>query len=219
MKGKTKRAAFAAADAVNVILVILSAIFGVFSGDGALWKAGWGRFVFFTVDSNVIAALFLAAALPFKIRRISSGKPLPRAVSSLCHIGACAVAVTFLTVLLFLGPVLGYGSMYAGNNLMLHMICPVLAVASFVFDCESEDGFPFALTVAGVLPTLVYGAVYFIEVMVKGPGNGGWSDFYGFNAGGRWYISAAVMLAASYAVSAALWAAQRAVFRRRLKDK
>ena len=102
-----------------------------------------------------------------------------------------------------------------GNNLFLHMICPLLAVVSFIFDCGGEKRLDPRLTPAGVLPTLIYGAVYFIMVIVVGRENGGWADFYGFNMGGRWYVSVAVMLAATYAAALALWALQRAYLRRR----
>ena len=215
MTGRIKQTAFLSADVINVILIILSAIFGVFSGDGALWRAGFGRFIYFTVDSNLLAALALAIAVPFKIRRMRKGIPLPTAVTVLCFTGASAVTVTFLTVVVFLGPLYGYGSMYAGNNLLLHMICPLLTVASFIFDCGGEKRLDPRLTPAGVLPTLIYGAVYFIMVIVIGQKNGGWADFYGFNIGGRWYISIVVMLAATYAASLLLWALQGAYLKRR----
>ncbi len=215
MNERVKQASFLAVDILNIVLITLAAIFGVFSGDGALWRAGFGRFVYFTVDSNVLAALALAVAMPFKIRRLKSGKMLPTAVTALCFTGASAVTVTFLTVVLFLGPLYGYGSMYAGNNLFLHMICPLLAVVSFIFDCGGEKRLDPRLTPAGALPTLIYGAVYFIMVIVVGRENGGWADFYGFNMSGRWYISIVVMLAATYAAALALWALQRAYLRRR----
>ena len=215
MNERVKQASFLAVDILNIVLITLAAIFGVFSGDGALWRAGFGRFVFFTVDSSVLAALALAVALPFKIRRLKSGKMLPTAVTALCFTGASAVTVTFLTVVLFLGPLYGYGSMYVGNNLFLHMICPLLAVVSFIFDCGGEKRLDPRLTPAGVLPTLIYGAVYFIMVIVVGRENGGWADFYGFNMSGRWYVSVAVMLAATYAAALALWALQCAYLRRR----
>ena len=86
MNERVKQASFLAVDILNIVLITLAAIFGVFSGAGALWRAGFGRFVYFTVDSNVLAALALAVALPFKIRRMRSGKMLPAAVTALCSV-------------------------------------------------------------------------------------------------------------------------------------
>ena len=46
-------------------------------------------------------------------------------------------------------------------------------------------------------------------VIIVGQENGGWADFYGFNMGGKWYISMAAMLAAAYLIGLGLWAAER----------
>ena len=70
MNERVKQASFLAVDILNIVLITLAAIFGVFSGDGALWRAGFGRFVYFTVDSNVLAALALAARAGHAERRI-----------------------------------------------------------------------------------------------------------------------------------------------------
>lgn len=213
MRSTVKRVSFIALDAATIVLITLSAILGLFSGDGALWLSNFGRFIYFTIDSNVLAALALLAALPFKIRRLKDGKPLPFAVSLLCLTGACAVAITFLTVVVFLGRVYGYGMMYAGNNLFLHLICPIGVMLSFVFDCECGKSISPAYAALGVSPVAIYGTVYFIMVIGIGKENGGWQDFYAFNAGGRWYVSVIVMLAAAYVTSLLLCAVQAAVFR------
>ena len=84
---------------------------------------------------------------------------------------------------------------------------------SFVFDCECEKSISPAYAAFGVAPVVLYGAVYFIMVIGVGKENGGWQDFYNFNAGGRWYVSVIVMLAAAYVTSLLLCAAQTALFR------
>ena len=209
MKTNAKRAVFIASDIAAAVLIILSAILGIFTTEGRLWMSGAYRFVFFTVDSNILAGLSALILLPLKFRRLKTGKPLPRAAITLSLISVSAVTVTFLTVLLFLGPVFGFGSMYTGNNLWLHMVCPLLCIASYVFDSESEGRVNVPYTLLSVLPTVVYGAVYFIMVIIVGQENGGWADFYGFNMGGKWYISMAAMLAAAYLIGLGLWAAER----------
>ena len=65
-----------------------------------------------------------------------------------------------------------------------------------------------------LLPTALYGVLYYIMVMVIGAENGGWDDFYGFNGGGAWYISAVFMFAGTYAIGVILWAAHKISERR-----
>ncbi|MBO4869012.1 MAG: hypothetical protein J5585_04815 [Clostridia bacterium] len=207
MRSGAKRAAFIAVDVFIIVMVVLSGIFGIFEAAGTLWQSGARRFVYFTIDSNVLAALSALIALPFKFRRLIRGRPLPTPLLILDLTSTCAVTVTFLTVIFFLGPTLGFSAMYVGNSLWLHMICPLLCIASFVFDAESDKRIRIPYALFALLPVLVYGAVYFTEVIIVG----GWRDFYGFNAGGLWYVSAVVMLAATFLIALGLRALENAV--------
>ena len=56
--------------------------------------------------------------------------------------------------------------------------------------------------------TALYGAVYLTNVVFTRH----WKDFYNLYAGGRWYLSAIVMLAASFVLGAFLWGAHRLFF-------
>lgn len=147
-----------------------------------------GFFRYFTTLSNIFAMIGCAVILPFSLTgAIRGGVVIPHAFSLMKYVSAVSVCVTLLTVLFFLGPVQGYDKMLGGEGLYLHLIGPVLAVVSC---CLLEKGWTWAEGVLGMLPTVIYGTVYYVQVMERKK----WEDFYGYNRGGRWYISVLAMV-------------------------
>ncbi len=176
---------------VTVTLCVLT--FFRRTGDGNMQVVGAVCFRYFTVDSNILAALTGLAALPYSLRTLRRGSgTLPAWAAALRGVGTAAVMVTFLTVVLFLGSLYGYRSMFAGMNVYLHGVCPLLALASFTL-LEREPELSAGQSLLGVTPVILYGAVYLTQVVVRRA----WPDFYGFNIGGLWPVSMAVMLAAT----------------------
>ena len=163
-----------------------------FRGTGNMQVSGAWAFIYFTVDSNVLCA---AACLLAALYRAASGK-MPWWVLIFKYIGTTAVTVTLMTVVVFLGPVLGYTGMFSGINLYLHLLAPLAAILSFVF-WDDERKLNKKFIGLSVLPTFLYGMVYLYQVVCVGAENGGWHDFYGFNMGGRWYVSVVAMLLAT----------------------
>ncbi len=161
-------------------------------------------FRYFTVDSSILAAFAAAIMLWFELR----GKRIPRWALLVKFIAAAAVGVTFFTVVFFLGPMMGYRAMFAGKNLFMHAITPIVSMGSFCL-WEREEPLSVRQGFLGVLPTAVYGALYLTMVVVIGAANGGWPDFYGFNIGGLWSVSMLVMLAATAGLSQLLRFANR----------
>lgn len=208
---KTARYRSAAAACIHLFNLVAVACcvakFFIRRGDGNMQVVGTACFRYFTVDSNILAALSGAAALPFCLRAEGrDGAALPDWVRVLRAVGTTSVMVTFLTVMLMLGPMFGYASMVAGNNLYLHLICPLLSLVSFVL-LERDGRLSVMQSLVGVLPVAAYGAVYLERVVIRHA----WPDFYGFNIGGRWPLSAVAMLTAT----AALCLALRALHNRR----
>ena len=152
---------------------------------------------FFTTLSNLLCAL---SALLVAVFRLCGGAP--NWVLVVKYIGTASVAVTLMTVLLFLGPTKGYKALFSGPDLWLHLPGPVLAIVSLLLWDKPE--LPFAGVLLGVAPVLLYGAVYLYRV-IYAPEARRWPDFYGFNRGGRWPLSFALMLLGSFAVSVLLW--------------
>lgn len=173
---------------------------GLKSGMGNMKFGGTGCFVFFTNDSNILAALCSLLMVPFNIKAIKSGRnEIPQWALILKFVGTVAVTVTLMVVLLFLGPTAGYAPMFEGNCLELHLICPLIAIVSF---CFFERGIVLSKkqVLWGIVPTIIYGTVYLVNVVFTRV----WIDFYGFNIGGYWYISYVVLPAVTYLFALAL---------------
>lgn len=174
---------------INILIIVLTTLceiqFFIGVGDGNMQVSGFVSFRYFTILSNVFAALSCIAVIPFNVRiLLGKDENYLKAVMLFKFMGTVAVTVTFAVVLAFLGPTMGYASMFVGVNLYLHMLGPILAIISFCFleksgKVEKKDFF------LGDLALLIYGIVYVINVVWLGV----WPDFYGFNAGGLWFVS------------------------------
>lgn len=206
-------------DKKKLILVITSLVANVFNfvavficmllyfidtGDGNMAVSGVYTFKYFTNDSNILMALTSIGIIVCDILiLLKKREDIDKISLLLKQIGTVAVTVTFLTVMFFLGPTQGYGIMLAGKNLYLHLICPVVAILSYIFtefsNAKKENLFVYSLY--GITPTFLYGLVYLIMVIIV---KDGWEDFYGFNRGGLWYISVFAMLLATYVISLGL---------------
>lgn len=153
---------------------------------------------YYTTLSNILCA---AAAVLVIIYRLSGS--VPNWVLVLKHIGTVAVTLTLLTVLLYLGPVYkNYKDLLSGPSFFLHLLCPLLAIISRIAWDRPEGGF--GIVLLGTLPALLYGIFYFQKVVVA-PENKRWEDFYKFNSGGRWPVSAASVIGGCLVISLVLW--------------
>lgn len=195
-------------NALNVIFTAGSiAGFFIAAGSGNMQVAGAQCFVFFTIDSNILAALASLCMCIFSIAHIKGKKAeIPNRLSLFKFVGTTAVTVTLLTVIFFLGPTMGYGLMFAGSSLFLHLINPLLCIISYVC-LENSKEQPTKYFLLGILPTAIYGVVYITMVVFLQK----WQDFYGFNTGGFWYISLCAMLATTCLFAICLFKAHKRV--------
>ena len=152
---------------------------------------------YFTALSNVLCAI---AALAVVIGRLCGH--VPQAVLVLKYVGTCAVSVTMLTVLVFLGPTIGYKPLLTGPDFWLHLVCPILAIVSLLAWDRPSMGVGAVLL--GALPVAAYGVLYLYKVILAPPEKR-WDDFYGFNRGGKWPVSFAAMTAGALLVSWVFW--------------
>ena len=152
---------------------------------------------YFTALSNILCAI---AALAVVIGRLCG--QVPQAVLVLKYISTCAVTVTLLTVLAFLGPMIGYKPLLTGPDFWLHLVCPVLAIVSLL--AWDKPNLGIGAVLLGALPVVAYGLLYLSKVILA-PAEKRWDDFYGFNRGGRWPVSFVAITAASLLVSWLLW--------------
>ena len=160
-------------------------------------EKGLSALRYFTILSNLfcaLASLALALTLP--------GSAVPRWIWLWKYVGTAAVTVTLLTVLVFLGPSVGYKALLSGRDLYLHLIGPLLAIGSFCF-CERFYPLSFPLALTGLLPVILYGSFYLYKVVLC-PEKKRWEDFYGYNKNGKWPISFAAMVIGGALICAAL---------------
>ncbi len=176
-------------------------------GSGMLSAASFASLKFFTVLSNLLngaAALSYVWQLACKHRVTVNMYRLKLAAVS-------AVGVTFLTVVVFLGPVFGYGSMFQGSNFWMHLVLPVISFLDFIF---GERGY----TLSGremlwvTVPTLLYEIGYLLNIALHGIGAGpDANDFYGFLTWGAGVgaVIAAGMLLLTWGIALILQRLQR----------
>ena len=175
-------------NAINILIFVITAISFLFCfrKDGR-WdlRAGKKSLRFFTILSN----LFCAVSALLWVLSSSYWAWL------LKYVGTVAVTVTLLTVIFFLGPNMGYKPLFSGKDLYLHLCGPLLAIVSFCF-MECQFALSFSLSLLGILPVIIYGFVYLVEVVILK----NWEDFYGYNKDGKWKINMAAMFAGGFAV-------------------
>ena len=185
--------------AICILVVKSVLVFFLRQGSGNMAVHGIDCFKFFTTDSNVLVAISSFVIVLFIAKGVKSEVHFPKWVLVFKFIGTVCVSLTLLTVLFFLGPTLGYDKMFSGNNLHLHLICPLLALVSFIF---FESGkLTLKYSSLALIPIIIYGCLYFVQVVIVGKENGGWDDFYGFNNSGKWYISCVIMFVASFLIA------------------
>lgn len=185
---------------INAIIFMTTAVLivGIFWHEGK-WQPerGLKAFRYFTVLSNVLCAL---SALVMAIAQARGS--VSRGVELLKYLGTVSVTVTLLTVLFFLGPSIGYKVLLSGRDLYMHLIGPLLAIASFCL--WEKRGMSLGTALLGLLPVLLYGAVYLCMV-VFAQEEKRWEDFYGFNKNGKWPVAFAAMALGALIVCLAFW--------------
>ena len=195
-----------------IILVVTLYIVGGFfkvetiSGDGVIpvWKL---QFRFFTTLSNLFSAVACGIYLIFQlIGCVSCGVVIPHWVVLLKYFSTSTVALTFLTVILYLGPISGFDKMFTQRNFHMHLMGPLMAILAF---CFLEKGTKLTLeeNFVAVIPMLIYGLYYTKQVIFaaewdeKGNLIKGWEDFYHFKKMGHWVIALCVMTTATFLVA------------------
>lgn len=183
--------------------LIMNALIVLFVLGAVLWdyrKADPHRVVFrfFTTLSNVFCAV---AALVM----VTVGETPPLWALILKYVATVAVTVTLLTVICFLLPAShDWKGLYGGAELFLHLICPLLAIVSFLAFEKPTAAMPAWIIPIGVVPVVLYGMLY-LHYVIRVPEARRWNDFYGFNRNGKWALSFGAMAFAAALLSFLLW--------------
>ena len=155
------------ADTVRRLLSIALNLFIVWAEPIALpmsWD--WGKeqmFIFYTEDSNILSACICAMVAVGQLVCIFTGRELPHWLHTLKYIATCCLTMTFLTVVLVLGP---YCADQGGVVFLLtessmlyhHLLNPLCAFVSFVL-LEREPKLPARCVPLALVPTMLYGSV------------------------------------------------------------
>ena len=183
---------------LNVIIIIstvyaISLFFTTTPDQGNMQVSGMEFLRFFTNLSNIFVSVAALVMIVFNIRNMRTGSYVfPKRAMLLKFTATVSVSVTFITVVVFLGPMFmamgqSYWVMFAGNCFFLHFTTPVIAIISILF-FEKYEAFEKKYAFLGLLPTVLYSIVYVVMVVFIGKDNGGWPDFYGFTFGGKMYL-------------------------------
>jgi len=188
---------------LNVVFVAyaMSMFFTGYVTNTNMDVAGKYAFRFFTNLSNIFCAVTSLFVIPFAYKAVLTGKDdTPKWVTILKFTGTTAVTVTFLTVVLFLGPTQGYDIMFDGPCLWLHALCPIFAILSFAV-CELKNDMKFVESLYGIIPTCLYAILYLVEVLILE----NWPDYYGFATVIPWYVSLIMMPIATFGFAVLLF--------------
>lgn len=154
---------------------------------------------YFTVQSNIFSSVISGICAIWMLFASE-----PRWLLFLKYSATCAVAVTFVTVFCYLGPrKRNWKFLLSGPNFWMHLVFPILAIASLIL--RAPEKLSFAIVPLGLVPVLLYALLYAKKVVFDTPEKR-WEDLYGFTKGVSWVKSMIGMFAASFAVSAAIWA-------------
>lgn len=185
-----------------VVIVTTAVILSFFMGNkDAFIRSGPQSFRFFTTDSNVFSMIGAMIMIPFELRVLTGrAEVLPRFAVVVKYVTTASVTLTFFTVMFFLGPVFGYHIFLDHTGIFTHLVSPMLAFYCFTL-LETDGEISFKNVLWALVPVLIYGSVYLTQVVFIGKAQGGWEDFYYFNLGGYWYMSATTMFIASVLIS------------------
>ena len=188
-------------------ILIAAAAFGswiymTLYGSGTLALSTFSNLKYFTILSNllegtasilwVVYAVRFGAQVSAKRKAVTDAHPAAEAdvlpigessakptVEMLKYAATVSVGITFLTVVVFLGPLYGYPEMFAGPNLWLHLIVPVAALAENFLLCKTT--FSARDNLLALVLVVIYGTGYILNNVINGIGE--WpdtNDWYSF---------------------------------------
>jgi len=182
--------------AVDVIVIAaLGIVYG--AGDGQLgnYIIGWGYFKPYTMDSNILTGLVALAVVVYHLTNIKNEeKQPPRWLMRAYLMGTTCLILTFLIATFFLAPIQvingrNYFIMFSKDMFFFHFLNPLLATFSLVALLRNTR-FTLVDRFIGMIPTVLYSAVYFLMVVVFKS----WNDFYHFTFDGKYYLIPGVVV-------------------------
>ena len=195
------RSIVALATGILIFACALASIFIMAENDNGTYEY---PLHYFTVWSNTLSAVAAAFMIPYAVEGIKKKRfILPRRIVLFQYAGANCLAITLVSALTIILPTQGVEAV-SGTNFWLHIVTPALTI--ILFQCvETGVNFKRPELLLALIPFWIYMAVYFVMVVIIGEKNDGWSDFYMTRAFWPGWISALMMTAIGFGVSAILF--------------
>ena len=153
---------------VSVILNVAIIIFEIIALIICLDTFGSIDLVYYTIDSNIFLLVSCILYLIFR-------KDIPKIVQLFKYSSTLSVLITFLVVMFILLPMYNFNYQFLflwGPNFYVHVLCPLIAMVSFVFFEKSDLENNFKNNLRAVYFTIIYAIILLalnIEKIVIGP--------------------------------------------------
>ena len=190
-----------------VVLTLILAFYGVIASvnrtNTVRHENVFRSFIYYTMVSNVLAALSAAFVFPFAVEGVRRKRfVIPKWVSLMHFTATTSITVTMVFVLAFISwasPEDAFG----GANFITHLVCPILILVSFL-QMESGRLLTWKDRLLGIVPASAYMTVYLVEVCLIGEANGGWPDIYRVREYLSPFVAAPAFLLLAFGVSTAV---------------
>ena len=163
-----------------VVLVAISIYLMITTSDGIIKGSKLKALKYFTVQSNIFIGIAAAISLFYLLFK----NKYPTWLVILKLVATTCLTLTFLTVVGYLAPLMGFFAVFLGANLYMHLFIPVTAILVFIF-VEPKEELRFKWNFFSIIPSLTYGIIYIIFLIAFNDfGNvEGW-DWYAFGSYG-----------------------------------
>ncbi len=132
---------------------------------------------YFTILSGLYGEFVSCFLIAFAIEGVIKKRfTYPRWAALLHYSSVICTTLVFIFATVFISRVDIYKA-FGGNNLYLHVFCPILILISF-FMVESRHFFSLKDLLICIIPVFLYGAVYWYKVFFKED----WDDIYSFGS-------------------------------------
>lgn len=207
----------------NIIIVIMTvfASIAMFCGfkfmngnDLILESNKLGMFRFFTVQSNIFMGIVSLIFAIKEYKYLKDDKEISLSSYVLKMVATVSVALTFIVVFTYLGPVVkgGLVALLMNSNLFFHLFIPVFSIITFIF-LENDKKINFKYTIYGIIPTFLYEIYYLTNILVHMENNNVSPvyDWYYFvqNGVSSALIIAPIMLITTYIITVLIWFANK----------
>ena len=158
---------------IHIMLVVMELIVVNYV---SAFHGGLKMFIYYTNSSNFLCLMVSAIFVVFMLPALSKGRTsgfvstymmqhykgeaaMPRWIGMIRYIASCCLMLTFLVVLLVLGPKDGYeDQLLGGVHLINHVIAPVLSLMSFLL-LETAEPLPKKAPFYAIIPTVIYAVI------------------------------------------------------------